>query len=130
MCGRPASPGTGAPASATDPASAHASASGTSRGSRAESAGASSSYPVSESSGKTTTRAAAAGTAGGVCHGVLTHDVPARTAAERPPPEAAPACVPPDQTQTARPIRPHRLLFHSRTEFSVGCMSIPHLRIV
>ena len=63
MCGRPASPGTGAPASATDPVSAHASASGHSRGSWAVSAGASSSYPVSESSGKTTTRAAAARTA-------------------------------------------------------------------
>ena len=63
MCGRPASPGTGAPASATDPVSAHASARGHSRGSAAVRADAPSSYPVSESSGNTTTRDAAARTA-------------------------------------------------------------------
>src|SRR5205823_3134106 len=55
MCG----PGTGAPASATEPVSAHASTSGASRASSAASGGASSSYPVSDSSGKTTTRAPA-----------------------------------------------------------------------
>src|SRR5258708_5833331 len=63
MCDRPASPGTGAPTSATDPVSAHASTMGIRRGSWTVIAGASSSYPVSESSGKTTTRAPALRTA-------------------------------------------------------------------
>ncbi len=60
MCERPSSPRTGAPASATDPVSAQASIIGASRGSSAVIAGASSSYPVKESSGKTTTLAPAA----------------------------------------------------------------------
>jgi hypothetical protein len=55
----PASPCTGAPISANDPASAHASTMGASCGSSTVIAGASNSYPVRESSGKTTTRAPA-----------------------------------------------------------------------
>src|SRR5690242_10928245 len=54
------SPGTGDPTSATEPVSAHAATSGRSRGSSGATGGASSSYPVSDSSGKTTTRAPAA----------------------------------------------------------------------
>src|SRR5687768_2230801 len=53
------SPGTGAPTSAIEPVFAHASTTGASRGSVGAIAGASSSYPVSDSSGKTTTRALA-----------------------------------------------------------------------
>src|SRR5579864_2630423 len=63
MCDWPASSLTGAPTSANDPVSAQASMIRVSRGSSTEIAGASSSYPVSESSGNTTTRAFAERTA-------------------------------------------------------------------
>lgn len=57
------SPATGAPTSASVPSSAHARTSGVNRLSSTGTAGPSHSYPVSDSSGKTTTRARAARTA-------------------------------------------------------------------
>lgn len=57
------SPATGAPARASAPASPHASTNGANRVSSTDTTGASNSYPVSDSSGKTTTREFAARTA-------------------------------------------------------------------
>ena len=56
MCDFPASPSTGAPTSANEPIPAQASTMGARFGSSTPIAGASSSYPVKKSSGKTTTR--------------------------------------------------------------------------
>src|SRR2546423_27730 len=55
------SPGTGAPTSASDPVSAQADTIGARRGSPTSTTGAETSYPVSDSSGNTTTRASAPG---------------------------------------------------------------------
>ena len=63
MCDRRASPDTGAPTSASAPMSAHASTTGARCGSSSATTSASSSYPVSDSSGKTTTRVPAERTA-------------------------------------------------------------------
>jgi hypothetical protein len=60
---RPSGPATGAPASASAPVAAQAPTSGASRSSPRLTGEASSSYPVSDSSGKTTSRAPAARTA-------------------------------------------------------------------
>src|SRR6266542_4307604 len=60
MCNRPDPPSTGAPTSASVPDAAQASTIGANRESSTATVGASSSYPVRDSSGKTTTRAPAA----------------------------------------------------------------------
>ena len=123
MCGRPDSPGTGAPASATEPVSAHASASGHSRGSLAVRAG----RPA---------RTRSARVPGTPPPGTPRHAPPprapprsgsrrtARTAAGPPRREALPAWEPPAQQQAAHRSARIGSYFRARTKISAGRMSI------